>query len=457
MSLSSLFPGMEAYLDGDITINNTVGAPSGDDIASASTTAAEQSAEAETAIADDISDAKDTEVATQMLTRMLSMYQHVKKFGIDRTFVALYNQNHELDKICNTRFPSCEAFSTEGDKYSRYTASFIAAMEDQKYGLPAATLEKLNFAFEKAEYQLPKTVKTIQGAITSRMASLQKVTQKFVQTFNNFGSFAYPAGEPGHKSKKDIELVSKWGSLQIRLKNKANQLVKAVEEYAAAVPDVVKGFNGTIAARWASKLTGTINGFRTEAKAVVKDSERVRYNFITWWDKPLDLKSSGWVYDSAKQLAENVNSYFCKAVTDLSRHLYRIMSDMTGKLVADMNQSSAIVFGAESNIPTDAVKSILMLLKLACRIGAIAESMASSLVKILAHAERIMFAIGHQLASGKSGVPTNPKNKFMPMTGNPGLDFTMWSAQQAAQAAQQAAQQAAMVNQQATWNSTGMM
>ena len=70
MSLSSLFPGMEAYLDGDITINNTVGAPSGDDIASASTAAAEQSAEAETAIANDVSDAKDTEVATQMLTRM---------------------------------------------------------------------------------------------------------------------------------------------------------------------------------------------------------------------------------------------------------------------------------------------------------------------------------------------------------------------------------------------------
>ena len=448
---------MEAYLDGDITINNTVGVPSGDDIASASTAAAEQSAEAETAIADDISDAKDTEVATQMLIRMLSMYRHVKKFGIDRTFVALYNQNRELDKICNTRFPSCEAFSTEGDRCSRYTASFIAAMEDQKYGLPAATLEKLNFAFEKAEYQLPKTVKTIQDAITSRMASLQKVTQKFVQTFNNFGIFEYPAGEPGHKSKKDLELVRKWGSLQIRLKNKADQLVKAVEEYAAAVPGAVKGFNGTIAARWASKLTGTVNGFRTEAKAVVKDSERVRYNFIAWRDKPLDLKSSGWVYDSAKQLAENVNSYFCKAVTDLSRHLYRIMSDMTGKLVADMNQSSAIVFGVEGNIPTDAVKSILMLLRLACRIGAVAESMASSLVKILAHAERIMFAIGHQLASGKSGVPTNPKNKFMPMTGNPGLDFTMWSAQQAAQAAQQAAQQAAMVNQQATWNSMGMM
>ena len=448
---------MEAYLDGDITINNTVGVPSGDDIASASTAAAEQSAEAETAIADDISDAKDTEVATQMLIRMLSMYRHVKKFGIDRTFVALYNQNRELDKICNTRFPSCEAFSTEGDRCSRYTASFIAAMEDQKYGLPAATLEKLNFAFEKAEYQLPKTVKTIQDAITLRMASLQKVTQKFVQTFNNFGIFEYPAGEPGHKSKKDLELVRKWGSLQIRLKNKADQLVKAVEEYAAAVPGAVKGFNGTIAARWASKLTGTVNGFRTEAKAVVKDSERVRYNFIAWRDKPLDLKSSGWVYDSAKQLAENVNSYFCKAVTDLSKHLYRIMSDMTGKLVADMNQSGAIVFGVEGNIPTDAVKSILMLLKLACRIGAVAESMASSLVKILAHAERIMFAIGHQLASGKSGVPTNPKNKFMPMTGNPGLDFTMWSAQQAAQAAQQAAQQAAMVNQQATWNSMGMM
>ena len=54
-----------------------------------------------------------------------------------------------------------------------------------------------------------------------------------------------------------------------------------------------------------------------------------------------------------------------------------------------------------------------MLLKLVCRIGAIAESLASSLIKILAHAERVMFAIGHQLASGKSGIPTNPKNKLV--------------------------------------------
>lgn len=46
MSLSSLFPGMEAYLDGDVTINNTVGAPSGDDIASASTTAAQAAQQA---------------------------------------------------------------------------------------------------------------------------------------------------------------------------------------------------------------------------------------------------------------------------------------------------------------------------------------------------------------------------------------------------------------------------
>ena len=129
MSISSLFAGMEAYLDGDVEINNNVGAP--DDAAED----AEQTAEVASDTADASEEAKDTEVASQMLSRMYDMYAHVKQFGIDRTFVSLYNRHGELDRVCGMRFPSCESMDVVGDRYSMYSTAFIAAMESSGSGL----------------------------------------------------------------------------------------------------------------------------------------------------------------------------------------------------------------------------------------------------------------------------------------------------------------------------------
>ena len=125
MSISSLFAGMEAYLDGDINYTDTV-----DD-----TAIAEQTAEVASDTADASEEAKDNEVASQMLSRMCDMYDHVKQFGIDRTFVSLYNRHGELDRVCGMRFPSCESMDVVGDRYSRYSTAFIAAMESSGSGL----------------------------------------------------------------------------------------------------------------------------------------------------------------------------------------------------------------------------------------------------------------------------------------------------------------------------------
>ena len=132
MSISSLFSGMEAYLDGDVEINNNVGVP---DDAAADAEVAEQTAEVASDTADATEEAKDTEVASQMLSRMCDMYDHVKQFGIDRTFVSLYNRHGELDRVCGIQFPSCESMDVVGDRYSRYSTAFIAAMESSGSGL----------------------------------------------------------------------------------------------------------------------------------------------------------------------------------------------------------------------------------------------------------------------------------------------------------------------------------
>ena len=123
---------MEAYLDGDVEINNNVGAP---DDAAEDAEIADQTAEVASDTADATEEAKDTEVASQMLSRMCDMYDHVKQFGIDRTFVSLYNRHGELDRVCGMQFPSCESMDVVGDRYSQYSTAFIAAMESSGSGL----------------------------------------------------------------------------------------------------------------------------------------------------------------------------------------------------------------------------------------------------------------------------------------------------------------------------------
>ena len=151
MPLNYLFTGMEYCPDGDIEISNTVAAPGSNESASSESTgdlisASEISDQADSEspdekaatqtneVADEANDAaaeaKDTEIATQMLARTCSLYMHVKKYGIDRTFVDLYNKHGELDKVCGIRFPSCEAMSTTNSRYNNYNTAFIAAMED---------------------------------------------------------------------------------------------------------------------------------------------------------------------------------------------------------------------------------------------------------------------------------------------------------------------------------------
>ena len=123
MALSALFPGMEAYLDGDVEINNNISTPEDDEAM------ADQSAEVASDLADAQNDNKDTEIATTMMLRMHKLYSHVKRYGIDRTFLSIYNSNGELDRMCSMKFPSCEAFNTVGNSYDHYSTAFLAAME----------------------------------------------------------------------------------------------------------------------------------------------------------------------------------------------------------------------------------------------------------------------------------------------------------------------------------------
>ena len=182
MSISALFPGMEAYLDGDVNINNNVTTPEED--AAHEVEAADQTADIATDVGEAETDVKNDDVATQMLLRTGRLYYHVKKYGVDRTFLRLYNQHGELDRLCGIQFPSCESMNVTGNPYSRYSAAFIAAMEDDNKGFWATIWQKIQDAWKWIKDHISALWNRILQFFGVRARDLQKLISDIEKKYN---------------------------------------------------------------------------------------------------------------------------------------------------------------------------------------------------------------------------------------------------------------------------------
>ena len=178
MAISSLFYGMEAYLDGDVEINNNVTTPEDDAVA-----AADQSAEVASDVADASVETKDSEVTAQMLIKMGDLYSHVKCYGIDRTFLSIYNSHGELDRVCGIQFPSCEAMMTVGDPYSRYSTAFIAAMEDANTGFWHKIVQWVKDAWNWVKRVANQLWFKLTSLFGKKIKDLADATEKFKKMF----------------------------------------------------------------------------------------------------------------------------------------------------------------------------------------------------------------------------------------------------------------------------------
>ncbi len=86
------------------------------------------------------------------LDQLLNMYNHVKRFGVDRTFLSLYNSNNQLNNMLGMKFPSCESINSVGDANSNISKTFIVAMEDSKEGIFAKIIKGIKRVWEKIKY-----------------------------------------------------------------------------------------------------------------------------------------------------------------------------------------------------------------------------------------------------------------------------------------------------------------
>ena len=130
-NFSAMFAGCESYMEGDVEINNDVTVPAGDAAAEVETetTAEELGAEGAETVAESDNEVADGEAANMVFDQVLSMYDHVSEFGVDRTFLSLYNRNGQLDNMIGFNFPSMESIDSVGSPRSAASQAFLVAME----------------------------------------------------------------------------------------------------------------------------------------------------------------------------------------------------------------------------------------------------------------------------------------------------------------------------------------
>ena len=293
--LNNLLTGMESYLEGDV-----------DTEASTSTDAeiAESRAEAAEVEADTIEavkDAQETETATMLLDRMCTMYQHVKQFGIDRTFVSLYNRHGELDRVCGMSFPSCESMDAVGDRYSRYSQAFIAAMEDGKEGLWA----KIKGIFGKIWNWIKGVVSSIWAKITSLFAKKKTTVQKLAAAMatakDKIANF---------KDNIPAPVAALFGFL-MNHKEKIAQLTSAAMTFIAAVKSHNLAEQREHAAK-IQKMTAKLKRELTDDEKSEITGEKKKYGIMEIgkivWDVVAAYKNVGKLLDDTSSLGTKVKS-----------------------------------------------------------------------------------------------------------------------------------------------------
>ena len=360
MSISSLFAGMEAYLDGDINYTDTV-----DD-----TAIAEQTAEVASDTADATEEAKDTEVASQMLSRMCDMYDHVKQFGIDRTFVSLYNRHGELDRVCGMRFPSCESMDVVGDRYSQYSTAFIAAMESSGSGLWAKVKEIVS--------KIWNWIKNVASKIWEKIKALfgfkQKRTEKIINFLKQHKSQivkyglltagAAAAGIAGYKL-----ICKKWVKKTEQLKQPMETITRNISPFIADVRKVADEPSHEKQHRLLEELKEKYANMDDAARAIYRNEQDDKIavsdaqNLLDAFDALCDTQ------DFHFRQAENFNQKTADAIKDLlavaNKNKNNALADDSAKFILSFSkdlqkvQAALLKHAAKGNQIDDKIRHLL--------------------------------------------------------------------------------------------------
>lgn len=293
-----------------------------------------EAAETHEALVNAEMEAKQLNITSQLLDRTLTMYDHVKRFGIDRTFVSLYNRHGELDRVCNIRFPSCESMDTVGDRYSYYSTRFLVAMEADSGGAWEQFKTWMKNIWEWITTQLGK----LWGKISKLFGLNEKKTNKWMGIL---GGVAATAGVTltgflgaavgnvttfvkGHKAAA-VAIYTASNDAKAAGK-KAFEIVKLLENKQKPSPDDLKFVEKTANAALSrlkalnddQQVKGIMGWLRTAKNTVVAAKQTISGIKTIW----TNIKDAGRVWGGIKSTFESMS----KGFNDKIQHLQGVDS-----------------------------------------------------------------------------------------------------------------------------------
>lgn len=299
-----------------------------------------EAAETHEALVNAEMEAKQLNITSQLLDRTFTMYDHVKRFGIDRTFVSLYNRHGELDRVCNIRFPSCESMDTVGDRYSYYSTRFLVAMEADSGGAWEQFKTWMKKIWEWITTQLGK----LWGKISKLFGLNEKKTNKWMGIL---GGVAATAGVTltgflgaavgnvttfvkGHKAAA-VAIYTASNDAKAAGK-KAFEIVKLLENKQKPSPDDLKFVEKTANAALSrlkalnddQQVKGIMGWLRTAKNTVVAAKQTISGIKTIW----TNIKDAGRVWGGIKSTFANMS----KGFNDKIQHLQGVDSKTTNVL-----------------------------------------------------------------------------------------------------------------------------
>lgn len=158
----NFIPGLESFME-DTNVDVSVEVNPAEEVEEAAA-AAEDDATIESTAEAAESTAEQSEMILSRYMDLENQYFHIAKYGVDRTYMRLFNKNGELNSALRIKLPGCESFDATG---SRTSAESIACME----GI-GNVLKSIWDFLKKVAIKIGLFFKKIFNAIASRVGKL---------------------------------------------------------------------------------------------------------------------------------------------------------------------------------------------------------------------------------------------------------------------------------------------
>lgn len=224
----NFIPGLESFME-DTNVDVSVEVNPAEEVEEAAAAAEDDATIEGTAEAAE-STAEQSEMILSRFMDLENQYFHIAKYGVDRTYMRLFNKNGELNSALRIKLPGCESFDATGSKTS---AESIACME----GI-GKVLKSIWDFLKKVAIKIGLFFKKIFNAIVSRVGKLSENIARLKKINSDKPNDNVDALKDADEKVVDLKAVGDVKTKIMSMKN--SKEFNEIETYRKTLMDKIK-------------------------------------------------------------------------------------------------------------------------------------------------------------------------------------------------------------------------